>query len=204
MAAAASRAVHREVHACWAALRSKGLVSLARCWANILRKVAASSLQRPPNSIANTTRRALPPCVNSGYVLALLLRAIRRAAPAVAPLDRRTWEEAVRGDTRVVSTASCAPCQNGKAFAITSIRRSSVRCVFVLRSLTRTFVLTAAPASLHTLAIAFSKAIPRVRRAPEWGQAALWSPSWSCGRWHRHLAVCAASRRRRRRSNTRK
>ena len=111
MAAAASRAVHRELHACWAALRSKGLASLARCWANILMKVAASSLQRPPNSIANTTRRALPPCVNSGYVLALLLRAIRRAAPAVAPLDRRTWE-AVRGDTRVVSTASCAKWQS--------------------------------------------------------------------------------------------
>ena len=78
MAAAASRAVHRELHACWAASRSKGLASLARCWANILMKVAASSLQRPPNYIASTTRRARPPCVNSGYVLALLLRAIRR------------------------------------------------------------------------------------------------------------------------------
>ena len=88
----------------------------------------ASGLQRPP-----TSERS-----NSGLVPSLALRARPRAAPWYWRWCRRAAPLASRGGTRVVSTASCSPPQSGSPFAMTSMRRSSRRSGWMLRSRTRT------------------------------------------------------------------
>ena len=84
-------------------------------------------------------------------------RAWRKAALAVRLLSRRGSPAAVRGDTRVVSTATWTPPQSGKPFAMTSMRRSSCRQGVTLRSRTKTLVATVAPASRQTRAAARSR-----------------------------------------------
>ena len=96
------------------------------------RKVVASGLHRPPVSMARTTSLHLLERRSSGYVRSLDLRASWSAAPAYWPAPwsaapaywparLRGWLEEVKGDTKVVSTASCAPPHNGSPMAITSI-----------------------------------------------------------------------------------
>ena len=53
---------------------------------------------------------------------ALARSANRKDAPAVMPLSRRGIPAAVRGKTRVVSTASCKPPHKGRPLAMTSMR----------------------------------------------------------------------------------
>ena len=91
----------------------------------------------------------------------------------------------VTGDTKVVSTAACAPCQMGKPFAKTSMRRPSVKGTSTFMSRKRTLVATRAPASRHTRA-ALSNAAPRVPSTPAVGQAARWSPRASRSPPQRH------------------
>ena len=94
----------------------------------------------------------------------------------------RASPAAVSGDTMVVSTASWAPFHKGSPLAMTSMRRSSKRETATLRSRTRVFVVTRAPASRHTRAAARSSGQPRLRSAPDREHAARWSPRGSRGR----------------------
>ena len=88
---------------------------------------------------------------------------------------------------------------------MTSIRRSSVRELWVFKSRSRTLVQTDAPASRQMQAIARSIATPLDRRAPERGHDARWSPNGSSERWHLHLAgMCGKGSRSRRNNKTRK
>lgn len=50
------------------------------------------------------------------------------------------------------------------------------------------FPVTEAPASRQIRAAARSNPMPRARSVPDLGQAALWSPNGSTGRWHRQRA----------------
>ena len=77
----------------------------------------------------------------------------------------------------VVSTASWAPPQMGRPFAITSMRRSS--CLWMwsrFKSVSKVLVVTRAPASRHMRAAARSRGVLRFRRIPDCAHAARWSP----------------------------
>ena len=106
----------------------------------------------------------------------------------------------------VVSMANWLPPQRGKPFAMTSIRRLSMRwTVGMLRSESRVCVVTLAPASLQTRAAARSKGVPLLRSAPDLGHAARWSPRGSKARRHRQArAVRGRGRRSLRSKRTRK
>ena len=83
----------------------------------------------------------------TGYVCSFLRRASRRAAPAKVPPRCLGAPSRVSGDTRVVSTASWFPPHNGRPLAMTSILLASWRSrCSRLRSTTRVFVVTRAPA----------------------------------------------------------
>ena len=88
------------------ALRRMWGTALAFVWAKRRRKVVASGLHRPPVSMARTSSLHLLERRSSGYVRSLALRASWSAAPAYWPARLRGWLEEVKGDTRVVSTAS--------------------------------------------------------------------------------------------------
>ena len=89
-------------------------------------KRSASSLQRPPISMASTTNLHRRASRNSGYVRCLRETARRSAtpswswAPGIARPLRRT------GETRVASRATWAPWKSGSPVAMTSIWRSSL------------------------------------------------------------------------------
>ena len=110
----------------------------------------------------------------------LALRANASAAPAVRPAALRGAPEEVKGDTSVVSTASCEPPQSASPLAMTSMQRSSWRATSTLRSRSRTLRATVAPASRQTRAAARSRGPPLARRTPDRGHAARWSPKRSC------------------------
>ena len=107
-----------------------------------------------------------------------------------------------RGDQSGVD-CQLSPTPRGKPFAMTSMRRSSMcwTC-WTLRSASRVWVVTRAPASRHTLAAARSSGPPRLRSTPGWAQAARWSPRESKVRRHRQVRANSGrgsrSRRRRR------
>ena len=140
----------REASTAW---RRMSGAALAFVWASKRRKVVASWLHRPPLSRAKTTSMSFPwICVRPGVLLLCIGR-------HVGGVDWRRSE-----DTKVVSTASCAPPHNGSPLAITSILLSSCRAMCSkLRSLSRVLVVTLAPASRQTLAAARSKGTPRPR-----------------------------------------
>ena len=93
--------------------------------------MTASALERPSVSIPSTTSLARPDPVNSGYVRDFAWRASRKAAPAVWRWCLRGWPAAVKGETNVVSTASCEPFHKGRPLAMTSMRLSSCWAVCV-------------------------------------------------------------------------
>ena len=160
MLACVSRADHRAMSVVMVACLSGAGVALALAWASRRKNCVASVLHRPPTSSANTTRRHLPAPTNSGYVRSLLRRAVWRAVPAYWPPRRRGCASLVSGETRVVSTASWAPCHKGSPFAMTSMVRSSKRCTAgMLRLLSLVCMVTRAPASRHTLAAACSSSL---------------------------------------------
>ena len=73
------------------------------------------------------------------------------------PLDVSAggWPSRVRGEKRVVSTASGAPFRKGKPLAVTSMQRSSCWWGWlVLKGLTLLFVVAEVPASVQIRAIA--------------------------------------------------
>ena len=202
MLACVSRADHRAMSVVMVACLSGAGVALALAWASRRRNCVASVLQRPPTSIANTTKRHLPAPTNSGYVRSLLRRAVWRAAPAYWPPRRRGCASLVSGETRVVSTASWAPCHIGSPFAMTSMVRSSKCCTAgMLRLLSLVCMVTRAPASWHTLAAACSSGTPLLRSTPARAQAARWSPSGSRLRRHRQARSVRGNGSRRRRSS---
>ena len=171
-AAKARSADQRNTKAAVHAARWAGRAARALLRARSLTNSAAWGLQRPPTSMPSTTNRQRRPEASSGYARALARSATRKAAPAVRPLSRRGMPAAVRGDTRVVSTASCTPPHKGRPLAMTSMRLSSWRKRTTLRSRTRACIATVAPASRHTLAAARSSGPPRERSTPDRGQAA--------------------------------
>ena len=108
-AACVRMADQRERREASTALRRMLGTALAFVWAKRRRKVVASGLHRPPVSRARTTSLHLLERRSSGYVRSLDLRASWRAAPAYWPARLLGWLDEVKGDTKVVSTASCAP-----------------------------------------------------------------------------------------------
>ena len=79
----------------------------------------------------------------------LFLLASLRAVPLYCPPRMRRCPARVRGETKVVSTASCAPPHSGRPLAMTSILLSSwVSTWSLLRSTIRVLVVTLPPASL--------------------------------------------------------
>ena len=71
-----------------------------------------------------------------------------------------------REQTPAWSTACCTRFHNGTPLAMTSMRRLSGRCSGTLRFRRSTLQATAAPAPLHTRAVARSRGSPRVRSKP--------------------------------------
>ena len=172
--------LHRQIHANLALVRRVGGASCRR-------KDCVSEDHRPPTSLARTTSLALP-CApeSSGYTRSFLLRAARKAAPSSLAQRLCGTPLRLKGDTRVVSTASCAPWKSGRPSATTSNRRASARWGGSRsRSRTSTFVDTRAPASRQTRAAALSRAYPRRPNTPACAQAARWWPLGSSGRPHR-------------------
>ena len=126
-----------------------------------------------------------------------------RAVPLYCPPRMRGCPARVRGETKVVSTASCAPPHSGRPLAMTSILLSSwVSTWSMLRSTIRVLVVTLAPASLQILAAARSRGPPRLRKIPACAQAARWSPKGSRARRHRQKRLVRGSGRRRRRRSS--
>ena len=83
--------------------------------------------------------------MRSSFLLASL-----RAVPLYCPPRMRGCPARVRVETKVVSTASCAPPHSGRPLAMTSIRLSSwVSTWSMLRSMILVLVVTLAPASLQ-------------------------------------------------------
>ena len=154
-------------------------------------------------TLARTTNLALP-CSpdSSGYARSFLRRALSRAAPS-SPAHRVPSRR--RGETSVVSKATCAPW-NSDPSVTTSRRRASTRSIGnKSKSLTMTFVVTLAPASRHTRAAALSKANPRRPKTPASAQPARWWPRTSRRRPHRQeREEGGRGSQRRRRSSTRK
>ena len=105
-AAWVSNADHLAMDAWMAAGRRAWGTALLLACARRRRKSAASSLHRPPTSMANTTRRQRSPRTSSGYVRSFACLAARRAGePGWRPC-RPGSPVLVKGETRVVSTAT--------------------------------------------------------------------------------------------------
>ena len=100
----------------------------------------------------------------------------------------------------VASSASWEPCQRGKPFATTSMRRSSETGTSRFMSARRTWRATLAPASRQTRATACSKGSARVASTPDVAQAVRWSPSGSSTPWQLHLRGASGRGSRKRRS----
>ena len=133
----------------------------------------------------------------------LFLLASLRAVPLYCPPRMHGCPVRVRGETKVVSTASCAPPHSGRPLAMTSILLSSwVSTWSMLKSTIRVLVVTLAPASLQILAAARSRGPPRLRKIPACAQAARWSPKGSRARRHRQKRLVRGSGRRRRRRSS--
>ena len=112
----------RHIHANFALVRRiRGIcLGLANCRRNDC--VLADHL--PSTSLAKTTNLALP-CSpdNSRYARSFLRRALSRAAPS-SPAHRACGVPSRRrGETSVMSRATCAPWNNGNPSATTSRRR---------------------------------------------------------------------------------
>ena len=73
-----------------------------------------------------------------------LLGFARDSGCSAGSADLRGAPAEVTGETRVVSTASCAPPQSASPLAMTSMRRSSCRAASTLRSRSRTLRATVA------------------------------------------------------------
>ena len=137
-AACVRMADQRERREASTALRRMLGTALAFVWAKRRREMGASGLHRPPVSRAGTTSLHRRERKSSGYVRSLDMRASSSAALAYWPACLRGWLDEVKGDTTVVSTASCAPPHNRRPLAITSILLSSCRLMWSrLRSLRR-------------------------------------------------------------------
>ena len=143
---------HRHIHANFALVRRMRGIWRVLALANCRRNDCVSADHLPPTSLAKTTNLALP-CSpdSSGYARSFLRRALSRAAPS-SPAHRACGVPSRRrGETSVVSRATCAPWNNGNPSATTSRRRASTRSMGnKSKSLTMTFVVTLAPASRHT------------------------------------------------------
>ena len=135
-----------------------GAVS-ALALARHLKNSAVSADQRP-QSLQPVRQAALglhPPPI-PGCVASFVLRACfsatprRRAAPRLVVPSRR------KGDTISVSMANWAPWNKANPSAMTSILRPSNPLILAIsKSRMKTFVVTLAPASLHTCAATHSR-----------------------------------------------
>ena len=103
-----------------------------QCWhlpclasASCQRKSAASSLQRPPVSMATTTSRHRLEVRSSGYVASLSRRACANTAPSSSAAPGWASPEALRALRKVLSTANWVPLKQGRSCARTSMRLSS-------------------------------------------------------------------------------
>ena len=133
-------------------------------------------LMRPPSSTPNTTSLQRLARWSSGYVRCFRSRAWARARPGSLSAPGRALPSRLTGLTIVASTATWAPCQRGRPFATTSMRRPSAAGTSRFKSRRATFVATRAPASLQMRAAARSSGPARLASAPTWAQAERWSP----------------------------
>ena len=104
---------------------------------------------------------------NTGYVASFVLRACSNATPGRRAAPRLVVPSLWRGDTIVVSMANWAPWNKVNPSAMTSILRpSSPLNSANSKSRMKTFVVTLAPASLHTCAAARSRGQPLPPKTP--------------------------------------
>ena len=108
------------------------------------------------------------------------MRASLNAAPSCQCARGLAAPFRISGETKVASTATCAPRFAGKPLSTTSSLLPSVGCTLrTLRSLRYAWVLTLAPASRPTRAHIRSSGTALVCSTPPVPQAARWSPSQS-------------------------
>ena len=180
--------------------------SRAFACANCHRKSAPSSLQRPPVSMATTTKRQRLEVTNSGYAFSLSRRARTMTAPSTSAAPGWGSPVAHKALRKVMSTASCAPPKQGRSWATTSIRLSSPPGTPKFMSRRAALNFTRAPASRHTRARTRSVGPARFLTRPDRVHAARCRPNVSNGSWHPlHVAsVTGRGSWRRSNSNTRK
>ena len=129
------------------------------------RNVSVLRLMRPPSSTPNTTSLQRLARWSSGYVRCFRSRAWARARPGSLSAPKRALPSRLTGLTIVASTATWAPCQGGRPFATTSMRRPSAAGTSRFKSRRATFVATRAPASLQMRAAARSSRPARLASA---------------------------------------
>ena len=188
--------VHRRRQARWTERRRTGRTSLAGADAIMWTNSMASLPQRPPVSIATTTRQHRLLATSSADFASLSLLARTRMAPfecAAHGWRRPSTEVALRS---VTSTDNWAPWCSGNLDATTSMVRWSPAGTTTFMSLNLTFTRTVAPASQHTRARMRSGAVALLRSRPERGHAARCRPSGSKRAPHSQLASVTWSGRR--------
>ena len=99
---------------------------------------------RPPSSTPNTTSLQRLARWSSGYVRCFRSRAWATARPGSLSAPGRALPSRLTGLTIVASTATWAPCQRGRPFATTSMRRPSAAGTSRFKSRRATFVATRA------------------------------------------------------------
>ena len=167
------------------ACRNGAGTAFGLCCASRRMNSTVSMFQRPPTSSPKTTSRHQLEATSSGYVFALVFRAVCNAAARIHP-PANGWTALVNGETRVVSIARWEPCQNGSPCAMTFMVRSSTRWTArMLRSASRVCTVTRAPAFRHTRVVACSSGTARPRSTPARAQAERWLPYGSRMRRHR-------------------
>ena len=126
------------------------------------RNRAVSSEKLPPTSPASTTRRALPRSpTNSGKRVSFRRLATWRHTPLTAAVRCFATPSLVKGQTKVVSTASCAPWKRSSPSTTTSsLLVSNWSTAPRSKSRTKMLVRTLPPASRQILAAAFSRLNP--------------------------------------------
>ena len=122
-----------------------------------------SALHRPPVSTPTTTSLQRSPANSSAYLRSLSLLACNKTTPSVCDVFGTAAPDAVKTLRIVMSTAHCAPWNNGRPLANTSMARSSLAETVTFMSRSLACHLTVAPASRHTRASVRSGPTARVR-----------------------------------------
>ena len=160
--------------------------SRALAAARQLMNSTGSALHRPPVSTPTTTSLQRSPANGSAYLRSFSLLTCNKTTPSVCDVFGTAAPDAVKTLRIVMSTANCAPWNNGRPLANTSMARSSLAETVTFMSRNLACHLTVVPASRHTRASVHSGPTARVRNLPDLGHAALCLPYRSTAPPHSH------------------